>query len=231
MTRLSGLALAAVLVAAPASAQIVQSVGVGVGGFLPRGFDSRVAGDTIAADLTATPPLEFNIGDFKGAYFFVEWNMQIGNHFEFGGGIGHYRSGHVVSEYPDTVRPGGQQDLRLSIVPISTMVRLLPFGSSRTAQAYAGVGVGALKWSYTESGQFMDANNNGFTDEFTAKGTSLGTLMAFGLRVPSGRDSALTLEWRYQFGAGRTGGLPAGFLGEKIDLGGGALTFGYLGRF
>ena len=48
--RTSGFLMAVALLATPASAQVVQSFHVSFGGFFPRGFESRVAGDTIAED-------------------------------------------------------------------------------------------------------------------------------------------------------------------------------------
>ena len=47
-----------------------------------------------------------------------------------------------------------------------------------------------------------------------------------GLRMPLGGDVyALTVEGRYQWGSGDTGGAANEFLGDKIDLGGGSLEF------
>src|SRR5689334_8781390 len=48
--------LAAVLLvlgAAPASAQVVQGFQIGVGGFLPQGFDGRPPNDVLVTDLSA----------------------------------------------------------------------------------------------------------------------------------------------------------------------------------
>jgi len=52
---IAALSIVALLVAAPASAQIVQSVQIGGGMFFPRGFDSRNDADTLVADLTIDP--------------------------------------------------------------------------------------------------------------------------------------------------------------------------------
>ena len=230
-----GLWLAAALVAAPASAQIVQSVHVGFGGFFPRGFDSRDPADTLVADLSAAEPLDFQISQFKAAQIFGEWCVQFGSHIEFGAGVGYY-SDHVPSVYKNLVNSDGseiRQDLRLRIVPVTGVVRFLPFGTASTVQPYLGVGVGALRFRYSESGQFVDTTDNSvFTDRFIATGTSTGPVVLGGLRMPVGGDIyALTMEWRYQFGVGNTGGLPAGFLGDKIDLGGGNFNLGFLVRF
>ena len=46
--RVSGLLLAAALLAAPASAQVVQSLHLSGGLFVPRGYDARASGDVLA---------------------------------------------------------------------------------------------------------------------------------------------------------------------------------------
>lgn len=234
-TYTAGWCLAATLVAAPASAQIVQSLHIGFGGFFPRGFDSRDRADTIVADLSAPEPLDFAIGQFKSGQVFGEWCVQVGRHVELSAGVGYY-SDHVPSVYRNLVNTDGseiQQSLGLRIVPVTGLVRFLPFGTSRTAQPYLGVGVSALRWRYSESGQFVDTSDNSvFTDRFIATGTSTAPVVLAGIRMPVGGDIyALTLEWRYQVGLGNTGGLGAGFLGDKIDLSGAHLNFGFLVRF
>jgi hypothetical protein len=42
---------------------------------------------------------------------------------------------------------------------------------------------------------------------------------------------ALNVEGRYQWASGNTGGISAGFLGDKIDLSGGSLLFTFLIRY
>jgi len=225
-----GLWIAAVLVGAPASAQIVQSVSVGMGLFFPRGFDSRNSADTLVADLIADVPLEFDIGQFKSGQFFGEWNIQFGNHLEVGAGVGYYRS-QVLSAYRNRVSVA--QVLHLQIVPVTGIARFFPFGTPSTVQPYVGAGISALQWRYSESGRFVDTRDNSeFNGSFAATGSTIGRVFLGGLRVPVGSSmEALTVEWRYQFGVGKTGGLPAGFLGDKIDLSGGTVNFGFLGRF
>jgi hypothetical protein len=60
----------------------------------------------------------------------------------------------------------------------------------------------------------------------------LGPVVLIGLRAQiMGYVWGLTFEWRYQGGAGRTGGIANGFLEDRIDLGGHHLNFGWLTRF
>ena len=112
--------MVAVLVAAPAVAQTQQSAHVGMGLFYPRGFDSRHSADVLVADQVADQTLDFKVGGLKGAQFFGEWNLQVGNHVEVGAGAAYYR-GSVATRYPRFVGP----DLQLRIVPITGIVRLL----------------------------------------------------------------------------------------------------------
>jgi len=232
--RTAGFALAAALIAAPASAQIVQGFHMGAGVFYPRGFDSRDVDDVLVADLTFVDPIAFDINNFTSGTIFGEWTIDMGSHLSFGAGVSYY-SDHVPSFYPGFINENGNeivQDLRLRMVPITGIVRFLPFGTPSTFQPYVGIGVSAINFRYSESGQFLDDNQNIFTDRFTATGTAFGPVLALGFRAPVGGDIyALTMEWKYQWATGKTGGSPASFLGDKIDLSGGNLNFGFLVRF
>jgi hypothetical protein len=233
--RTAGFALATTLIAVPASAQIVQSFNVGFGVFYPRSFDSRDVNDTLVANKSAAEPLAFDIGSLSAATVFGEWIVEMGPHLSFGASVGYYSEG-IPSTYVNVVNANGAeilQDLRLRVTPITGVVRFSPFGSAKTFQPYIGVGVSALPFRYSESGQFVDTSDNSiFTDRFVATGTGVGPVVLGGFRAPVGGDIyALTMEWRYQFGTGDTGGLQNGFLGDKIDLSGGNLNFGFLIRF
>ena len=223
------------LVGAPASAQVVQSLHVGVGGFFPKGFDARVEGDVLVENLSVGEPLFFEIGDFRSGQVFGEWNVAFGDHIEVGAGIGYFQS-TVPSVYEFLVNDDGseiRQDLKLRVVPVTGIVRFLPVGSPDEVQPYVGVGISLLNWRYSEFGEFVDlADFSVFTDRFVATGSTPGTLLVYGVRIPIDGDIyGLTLEGRYQWGEGDTGGFDAGFLGDKIDLGGGSFNVGFLVRF
>jgi hypothetical protein len=71
-----------------------------------------------------------------------------------------------------------------------------------------------------------------FNATFAAKDVAFGPVLLGGLRAPLGGDVyALNFEGRYQWAVGKTGGAPAGFLGEKIDLSGWFLTASFMIRF
>lgn len=246
--RTSGLLIAAALIAAPASAQVVQSFHVSFGGFFPRGFESRVAGDTIAEDLapsTTDPALVFgscslnsspscSVGEFRSANVLGEWNVSFGDHLEVSGGAGYYGRS-VPSAYRDFTNPDGSditQDLHLRIVPITAVVRFVA-GRPGHVQPYLGAGAGAFAWRYSEAGTFIDPSDfSTFNARYTKTGVAPGGVVLGGVRLPMGGDIyALTLEYRYQFAQGKTGGLANGFLGDKIDLSGGNLNVGFLIHF
>jgi hypothetical protein len=233
-------------VAVPASAQVVHSLTIGAGIFWPRGFDQRVEGDVLVANLTqpevfpgtgVTSSLEFEISDFRSYPIYGEWNMGFGDRIEVSIGVG-YQNKSVNSRYRDLVNTAAGdsdilQELRLRTIPISGTVKFLPLGQAGGFQPYVGGGISAVNFHYTETGDFVDPSTlEIFNDKFTADGFAFGTLIFGGLRMPLGGDVyALQVEGRYLFGSGDTGGFDANFLGDKIDLSGGSLNFGFLIRF
>lgn len=254
------LALSALLIASTASAQIVQSVNFGAGLFFPRGHDSRVTRDVLVANLTQpdvfgypgiTASLEFDghggpsggglndaIEQFRGWSLFGEWNLGFGDRLELGIGASYY-SKKVDSRYRDLehgerpASPDIEQEIGLRVLPLTAVVRFLPFGGPSDFQPYVGAGIGLLNFRYSEIGEFVDPETlEIFPGHLTETGAAAGLILLGGLRMPLGGDVyALTVEGRYQWGSGDTGGAANEFLGDKIDLGGGSLNFGFLIRF
>jgi hypothetical protein len=227
--------LAMLVAAAPASAQIVQSLNVGGGWVFPRGFDSRVDGDTLVANLSSSEPLLFDIKDFRGGQIFGEWNVALNERVEFSGGVSYYQR-TVPSVYRDLVNEDGfeiEQDLKLRMIPITGIVRFLPIGRPSDFQPYVGAGLAVVNWRYSEAGEFVDTSDFSiFADRFVKSSTDLGGVFVLGARVPIDGDVyGLTLEYRHQWAQGDTGGIDNGFLGDKIDLSGGNFTIGFLIRF
>ena len=216
----------------PAAAQVVHSVGFGVGLFAPRSLDARDADDVLVENLNT---LAFDIKDFRGGQVFGEWNMTFDDRVELSLGAGFYRRTvpSVYADYVNIDRSEIEQDLRLQIVPVSAVVRFLPFGRAGQAQPYLGAGLSALRWRYSEIGEFVDFfdNNAVFRDRYIATGTAVAPVILGGLRLPLGGDIyALNTELRYQFGNGDLGS-DNGFLTEKIDLSGLHFTVGFQVRF
>lgn len=232
----SAVLIAVLFLAAPASAQVVQSAQVGVGAVFPRGFDTRVPGDTLVANVTNANPLAFGgMSEFTTAQINGEWNVTFGDRVEFGAGVG-FQKRTVPSVYRDWLnedRTEIVQALRLRVVPVTAVVRFLPFGRPHNVQPYVGGGFGVFNYRYSEVGQFMDTTDLSiFSERYTVVGNAPGAVVLGGVRMPLGGDIyGLTMEYRYTIASGDTGGAANGFLGDKIDLSGGQLNFGFLVRF
>jgi hypothetical protein len=232
-----GIATAAtIFVPSPAQAQITrvnrnasdhrQAIGVTIGGFFVKPEDSRDKNDDVLfADLDS---LVFNIKDFNGGTFGGEWLIGLSDYLEAGVNVSYYQRS-VPSVYRNVVNTTGAeiaQDLKLRIVPLTATVRFLPIGHA-SVEPYVGAGIGAFRWRYSETGEFVDFKDNSvFRDSFVANGTAFGPVVVAGLRVPFGDMWDIGGEARYQKAEGDTSKEP-GLLAPKIDLGGwtAAVTF------
>jgi hypothetical protein len=220
---LSAVAIVSGFVAAPeASAQ--QSVSFFVGGFAPRALDARPNEDVLVQNgiflSTLNKTRGIDIGEFSHVTAGAEWLFGLTRNIEGGLGLGFYQRS-VPTLYTDLVNRDGtdiEQTLKLRIVPFTATVRLVPFGNDKPIQPYIGAGVGAYRWRYSETGQFVDAQKNVFTGNFVGSGGATGPTILGGVRVPIG-SAALGFEIRHQSAKGK---LPAdqGFAGTEIDLGG-----------
>jgi hypothetical protein len=210
------LVLTAVLT--PATSYAQQSVNFYVGGFVPKGEDSRGRDDVLWNNLDF---LAFNIKDFNGGTAGAEYLVGLNEFVEAGLGVGIY-SRTVPSVYADLVNSNGteiEQDLKLRMVPFSATIRFLPIGRSNGIEPYIGAGVAIVNWRYSETGDFVDFTDGSiFRDTFKASGTATGPTILGGIRIPFGAWS-LGGEIRWQKAEGD---LPTelGFAGDKIDLGG-----------
>jgi hypothetical protein len=252
LARRSGLWLAALLfTAAPASAQVVHSLHIGAGGFFPKGAGSRASDDVLLRNFVGEPvffdpdltdALFFEFKDFRTGSVFGEWNVAFGNHVEIGASVGLSRK-TVPTIYVDLEDEATGvnifQTLSLRVVPITGLVRFLPFGNAASVQPYVGAGVSALNFHYKEEGEFVDSfTAEIFNGRFRASGTAPGGVVVFGIRFPvKGDVFAITVEGRRQFGTGDLGtnledsNDENDFLTDKVDLGGTHFTGGVLIRF
>lgn len=218
-------------VAAPAAAQAVHSLHLGAGLFSPKALDGRSADDVWVENLNT---LSFDTKDFRGPTVHGEWTITFNERVEVGLGAGYYQR-TAPSVYRDYVNINGneiEQDLKLRVIPITGVVRFLPFGRAGRVQPYVGAGVSALRFRYSEVGEFVDFFDNFavFRDRYIADGTAVGGVVLGGLRLPINGDIyALNTEVRYQFGEGDLG--DNGFLTQKIDLSGLNVTVGFQIRF
>lgn len=231
---LSAVALVSGLVAAP-NAAAQQSLNFYIGGFTPRPLDARGASDVLVGNSAFLSTFNrvngIDIGQFNNVTVGGEWLFGLGRNFEGGLGLGFYQRSARTS-YTDLVNANGSeivQTLKLRIVPFTATVRFLPFGRGQPIQPYIGGGVGVYGWRYSETGQFVAADNSILPSNsvFTGSGGATGPVVLGGVRVPIGSVD-VGGEIRYQSAEGK---LPTdkGFAtcsgcAPTIDLGG----FNYL---
>ena len=225
-------AAAAVFAATPVEAQITrvgtstdsrQSIGFTLGYFALKGDADRDENDVLFANKGS---LRSKTKDFNGFTFGGEWLFALTDYIELGAGISYYQR-TVPSIYRITDDEGFEieQELKLRQIPMAATARFLPLGRNNSVQPYIGAGIGAINWRYTESGDFIDFNDDIFRANFTAKGTAVGPVILGGVRMPVADVWLIGGEVRWHKAKGSTGGIDEGFLGEEIDLGGWTTNF------
>jgi hypothetical protein len=196
-----------------------QAIGFTLGGFFPKGEDSRVEGDVLFRDLDE---LLFEVKDFTGGSVSGEWLFALGDFAEAGVGAGFYQR-TVPSVYRAFQNADGseiEQDLKLRIVPVTATVRFLPIGRG-SVEPYVGVGIGAFNWRYSETGEFVDTSDSTiFRSRYIAKGTAVGPVILAGIRAPIADVWDIGGEVQFQRASGDTNPSESGLVGDKIDLGG-----------
>jgi outer membrane protein W len=224
-------ALAIVLLPGVASAQIRQvssssasdsrqTVNFTVGYFALKGLDSRVNDDVLLADLQNAQPLLFEVRDFNSVPVGGEYLLAVNRHVEAGVGIA-FSQRTVHSVYANLTHSDNTeiaQDLKLRQIPVSFTGRLLLLPRGSAVEPYVGAGIVAIKWRYSEVGEFVDVDQSIFPARYVSNGTAAGPTVLAGIRSPIG-NCTVGGEIRWQKAEGD---LPAsaGFLGTKIDLGG-----------
>jgi opacity protein-like surface antigen len=243
MMKRLGAALVLSLILAPASAgaQIRQvsssssdgnsTVNFTIGYFALKGLDSRVDEDVLLNDLQNFHPLFFEVKDFNSATLGAEYLLGLGPNFEAGVGIG-FSQRTVHSEYDDlAIRETIPitQDLKLRQVPVSFTGRflLLPRGSS--VEPYIGAGIVAIRYRYSEVGDFVDEDLTVFPGRYIASGVAVGPTVLGGVRIPVS-NWTVGGEARWQKAEGKDL-LKEGFLGDRLDLGGWHANFTFGVRF
>ena len=216
--RLALCAAVALASAAPALAQ-QQTVNFTIGGFVPRSEDSRVAGDVLNENRTF---LVFDVDEFHSVTAGAEWLFPIGRFVEGGAGVS-FTNRSTPTVYTCCVDNAGneiEQELRLRRMPIDLTLRVLPLSAASPVQVYFGAGLSLMPWRYTETGDFIDFNDNGavFRDTFEGSGTATGGVVLGGVRF-QGRSATGGFEVRYHKAEGSFDS-DDDFAGPKIDLGG-----------
>tara|TARA_Y100000758_G_scaffold248413_1_gene184479 strand:+ start:206 stop:916 length:711 start_codon:yes stop_codon:yes gene_type:complete len=196
-----------------------QSLGLNLGYFAVKGEDTRIFDDVIATNRTI---FEFDLSQFNNASVGAEWLVEVGDYVEAGVGVGFYQQ-TVLSYDREFVHDDGSdilQDFKLRVTPVTVVGRFFPFSLRSPIQPYAGAGVGAFNWRYSEVGDFVDRGTlEIFRDRFVATETDVGAVYLVGVRVDVGDRYRVGFEARYQDAKGVVG-IDQGFLDERIDLSG-----------
>jgi hypothetical protein len=222
--------------AVPARAQD-QGFSVNFGYFWPKGEESRASGDVLNANRCldvsfVCEPQLFDLDDFGSGTFGAEYIVGLGRFVEVSGGIG-YQQGTAPAIYERFQDIDGSEidsDLKLKIVPITGIVRVIPTGRRAPIQPYAGIGIVALRWHYSESGEFLDpVTLEIFRDQFKADGTEVAPVYLGGVRAPIGDSFLIGGEVRFVNAEGDLD--PTEFQGDRIDLGGTTFLVNLTWRF
>jgi hypothetical protein len=228
--------MALVAASVPARAQD-QGFSVNVGYFWPKGVESRASGDVLNANKCldvsfVCEPQLFDIDDFGSGTFGAEYIVGLGRFIEVSGGIG-YQSGSapaIYDRFQDIDGSEIESELKLKIVPITGIVRVMPTGRRYPIQPYAGIGIAALRWHYSESGEFLDPRTlEIFRDQFKADGTEVAPVYLGGVRAPIGNNFLIGGEVRFVNAEGDLD--PTEFQGDRIDLGGTTFLVNLTWRF
>ena len=235
-------ALVILLAPAAASAQIRQvstsssggnsAVNFTIGYFALKGLESRVDEDVLLNNLQNQHPLLFEVKDFNSVLVGAEYLAGLGRHFEAGVGVG-FSQRTAPSVYADLTRPGDveiEQELKLRQIPVtfSGRVLLLPRGSS--VEPYIGAGLVAIRYRYSEVGDFIAPDLTIFPERYVAEGVATGPTVLAGLRAPVG-NWTVGGEVRWQKAEAKKLRDQADFLGDRLDLGGWTANFTFGVRF
>lgn len=136
----------------------------------------------------------------------------------------------AVSEYRRFVTAGRnpiEQATALEQTSLSAGVRVSPFGRGRRVSRYAyiprrvapyaGAGLTATRYSFSQRGQFVDFTDNSiFTDRFASEGWAAGPYVNGGVDLQAWKRLYLTIDGRYSWLHGALGSDFSGF--DGIDL-------------
>ena len=243
MMRQLGAVVAAIFILVPATAgaqirQVGTSSSVGnstvnfnIGYIGLKSIESRVEDDVLLNNLQSLHPLLFEIEDFNGATFGGEYLFGIGSHFEAGVGVG-FAQRTVDSIYADLTRPGDveiRQELKLRQIPVTFTGRYLFLPRGSVVEPYIGGGLVAIRYQYSEVGDFIDETLTVFPARFVKDGVAVGPTIFGGLRAPVGNWTVGgDVRWQKAVADGL---FDEGFLGDKLDLGTWQVNFTFGFRF
>jgi hypothetical protein len=182
------------------------------------------------------------MSDFDDVTLGFSYVRSLTNIVELGVNIDFY-DGVDLSAYRDFEDEDGfaiLHDTRLTMVPVTVDVRVLPGGryKGRRGRAinkpvfYVGAGGGLNNWRYEEFGDFIDFDDPQlpiYYDEFEDSGTALELHALAGVELPVARRFNLVFEGRYSWSDDKLDEDFAGFGDIRLD--GPSFHFGGAFRF
>jgi hypothetical protein len=234
------LAAASLFIASPQTARADSLLGVHIGGFIPKGLNSRdINSDVLRANvdfLTYQCSKDDPIGCFNGFSVSGEYLFGFGDWIEAGVSVGYY-SKKVTADYTDYEDTDGTliiNDTTFKNVPVAVTVRAFPIGRTTPVQPYVGGGVAFQRWGYKEEGEFIDFTPGGglpiFQGEFEDKGTAVGPTVLFGVRAPIGNTFFVGGEARWTGGKAKLNE-DLNFAANELELGGWNVMAGFHVKF
>ena len=202
-----------------------STVNFSIGYLALRGIDSRPSDDVLVGDLVSEHPLLFEIKDLNTAVFGGEYLYAINRSIEAGVGLA-FAQRTVPSIYADLTHPNGDeimQDVKLRQIPVTFTGRFLILPRGSKVEPYVGAGLTAIRYHYSEVGEFVDADGTIFPGVYTADGTAVGPVVIAGVRAPVA-NWTVGAEMKWQK-AEAHGLAQLGFLGDTLDLGAWHINF------
>src|SRR5262245_2846222 len=238
----STIALALLLAPAAASAQIRQTgttpstggrntISFSVGYFGLKGIESRDPDDVILGELVNDHPLLFEVNDLNGATFGGEYLFAVNRHVEAGVGLG-FSQRTISTVYANLTHSNDdeiRQDIKLRQIPVTFTGRFLILPRGSKVEPYIGGGLAAIRYQYSEAGEFVDEFGVIFPAVFKTDGTAAGPMIVAGARAPI-ENWTVGGEFAWQKVDANVP-VEDGFLGTKLDLGGWRFNFNVGFRF
>jgi len=213
----------------PATSRNTLSFNVGYFGL--KGIESRDPNDVLVGDLVNQHPLLFEVNDFNGPTFGGEYLLGVARQFEIGVGLG-FSQKTISTVYADITHSNQdeiRQDLKLRQIPVNFTGRFLILPRGSTIEPYIGAGLTAIRYQYSEAGEFVDEFGTIFPAVYKTDGTAAGPIILAGVRAPV-ENWTVGGEFAWQKVVADVP-VDDGLLGTKLDLGGWHFRFNVGFRF
>lgn len=226
-----GAAFAQIRQVSSSPANTKNAVSFTLGYFGLKGIESRVDGDVLVGDLINAHPLLFEVDDFNGPTFGGEYLFAPMRSIEVGVGLA-FSQKTISTVYADLTHANNdeiRQDLKLRQIPVSFTGRFLVLPRGSVVEPYIGAGLTAIRYHYSEVGEFVDFDGTIFPAVYETDGTAAGPVVLAGARAPF-QNWTVGGEFRWQK---VVADVPeeTGLLGTKLDLGGWHFNFAVGFRF